>query len=36
MYAYRRKNKVDSTVVIATTIYMIFTGLLSHVILHLQ
>lgn len=36
MYAYRRRKKVDPTVFIATTIYLLFAGLLSHVILHLQ
>jgi len=36
MYAYRRRKKVDTAMVIATTIYMLFAGLLSHVILHLQ
>jgi len=36
MYAYRKKNKVDSTLILATSVYMLFAGLLSHVLLHLQ
>ena len=39
MYAYRRrkKAKIDyNTMVLATGVYLLFVGLLSHALLHLQ